>query len=107
LIGHLTALHSLDAVPAGEWETLNVCGVWSTREIVAHLASFEQLLMMKTVRAMGYLMHFDWGCKSGHHIGWAVIEAENTEQALLVVPSNVRSHARIIRVDRWGPEDFR
>jgi hypothetical protein len=63
-------------------------------------------MLMKTVLAMGYLMHFDWGCKSGHHVGWAVIEAENQEQARLIVPPNVRSRARIIRVDRWGPEDF-
>jgi hypothetical protein len=66
----------------------------------------ECAMLMKAMLAMGYLMHFDWGCKSGHHVGWAVIEAENEAQARLVVPPMVRRRARIWRVDRWGPEDF-
>jgi hypothetical protein len=42
--GHQTALGVLDQVPPAEWDTPNVCGVWSTRQILAHLASFEQVL---------------------------------------------------------------
>jgi uncharacterized damage-inducible protein DinB len=42
--GHQTVLDTVDEVPADEWETPNVCGVWSVRQIVAHLASFEQVL---------------------------------------------------------------
>lgn len=34
----------LDGVPDEEWETPNVCGVWSVKQIVAHLASFELIL---------------------------------------------------------------
>jgi hypothetical protein len=35
---------TLEGVPESEWETPNVCGVWSVKDIVAHLASFEVLL---------------------------------------------------------------
>jgi hypothetical protein len=35
---------ALDGVPENELDTPNVCGTWSVREIVAHLASFELLL---------------------------------------------------------------
>ena len=42
--GHQTVLQTLDGVPMAEWETTGVCGVWSVKEIVVHLASFEQLL---------------------------------------------------------------
>jgi uncharacterized damage-inducible protein DinB len=43
--GNRTVLNTLAAVPAAERETPNVCGWWSTRHIVAHLASFEWLLV--------------------------------------------------------------
>jgi uncharacterized damage-inducible protein DinB len=42
--GHQTVLDVLEGVPSTEWETPNVCGVWSVRQIIAHLASFEQVL---------------------------------------------------------------
>ena len=42
--GNLTLLNSLNNVPMSEWETPDVCGVWSVKNIVAHLASYELLL---------------------------------------------------------------
>lgn len=35
---------AMQGVPNNELDTPNVCGTWSVREIVAHLASFEPLL---------------------------------------------------------------
>ena len=43
--GNLTVLHTLDGVPISEWETGGVCGVWSVKDIIAHLASFEHMLV--------------------------------------------------------------
>jgi hypothetical protein len=40
--GHLTLVGSLENVPFEDWETDGVCGVWSVKDIVAHLASYEQ-----------------------------------------------------------------
>src|SRR5262245_43994861 len=34
----------LDGVPQSEWDTDGVCGVWSVKDIVAHLASYEHWL---------------------------------------------------------------
>jgi len=42
--GHLTVLHTLDRLPAADWLAPNVCGVWSVKEIIAHLSSFELAL---------------------------------------------------------------
>lgn len=39
--GHQTVLQTIDGMPDDEWETPNVCGVWSSKDIVSHLASFE------------------------------------------------------------------
>jgi hypothetical protein len=67
-------------------------------------------LAVKLIQSAGYLNNFDWGCKDGVHIGWAVIEAENAAQALGVVPAMIRDKARAIKlnkfesamVDQWG-----
>jgi hypothetical protein len=43
--GHLTVLESIEGLPETDWETSGVCGVWSVKDIIAHLASFEYLLV--------------------------------------------------------------
>ena len=43
--GHLTVLHTLEGVPAGQWTTPGVCGWWSVKDIIAHLASHEGVLV--------------------------------------------------------------
>lgn len=40
--GHQTLLKTIDGVAMEHWETPDVCGYWSIKEIVAHLASYEQ-----------------------------------------------------------------
>ncbi len=39
--GHLTVLRTVDGLPDHTWEMGGVCGVWSVKDILAHLASFE------------------------------------------------------------------
>ena len=43
--GQLTALQSINGFPETEWETPGACGVWSVKDIIAHLASYEQVLV--------------------------------------------------------------
>ena len=42
--GNLTLLKALDGIPGDQWETEGVCGWWSVKNIIAHLASFEHIL---------------------------------------------------------------
>ena len=42
--GNLTLLDTLKNVPKSTWETPGVCGVWSVKDIVAHLSSYELML---------------------------------------------------------------
>lgn len=42
--GHLTVLRAVDGLSDGQWVEPGVCGIWSTREIIAHLASYELVL---------------------------------------------------------------
>ncbi len=42
---HTFVLGTMTAFPEDEWETPNVCGAWSTKDIIGHLASFEHMLI--------------------------------------------------------------
>lgn len=64
-------------------------------------------LLLEEVSAMGFLHNFDWGCSVGVHIGWAIIEAESEEQALMAVPSLARDRARVVRLIKYTPEMVR
>jgi hypothetical protein len=39
--GHLTLLGAVEGFPVDHWETTGVCGVWSAKDVLAHLASYE------------------------------------------------------------------
>jgi DinB superfamily len=43
--GQLTVLQAINGFPEGAWETACACGVWSVKDIIAHLASYEQVLV--------------------------------------------------------------
>ncbi len=43
--GHLTVLQAIDGFPEEALETAGACGTWSVKDIIAHLASYEQVLV--------------------------------------------------------------
>jgi uncharacterized damage-inducible protein DinB len=42
--GNGTVMHMIGDIPDDQWETPNVCGWWSVKNIMAHLTSFEHML---------------------------------------------------------------
>ena len=63
------------------------------------------LHILDLILAQGYLTHYDWGCKDGVHIGWAIVEADSREEALLSVPSLIRSKARAEKLNKFTTEE--
>ncbi len=57
--------------------------------------------IIREVHAAGYLHHFEWGCHSGVHTGWAIVEADNLEHARQMVPWKVRDKARFVKVENF------
>jgi hypothetical protein len=43
--GHRTLMTTLETLPLETWTTKGVVGVWSVRDLVAHLASYELVLV--------------------------------------------------------------
>ena len=60
--------------------------------------------VIKQTLAIGYLTHFYWGCKSGDHTGYAMIEADNEKEALLSVPTLIRHKAKATGIIQFDPK---
>ncbi len=43
--GQQTVHQAIDGFPETAWETPGACGVWSVKDIIAHLASYEEVLV--------------------------------------------------------------
>jgi hypothetical protein len=67
----------------------------------------ECVRALKQVEAIGMITHFDWGCKDNDHTGYVCLEAESRNEALLSVPSADRPRARVIKMNKFSPEDVR
>ena len=57
--------------------------------------------ILKDAMAAGFLRHFDWGCDDDVHCGWAIIEAESTEQARMAVPPLMRNDAKVVKLVKY------
>jgi len=72
--------------------------------VVSHHTAEDCVKALKETLAIGYLTHFDWGCKDGAHTGWAVLEAESKSQALMSVPTFLRPSAQVVQLTKFDPE---
>ena len=43
--GQFTVLQAIDGFPETAWGMPGACGAWSARDIIAHLASYEEVLV--------------------------------------------------------------
>jgi hypothetical protein len=47
-----------------------------------------------------------FGCMSGVHIGWAIVEADSETAALEWLPAFLRAKAKVVKVDQFTPEQI-
>ena len=66
-----------------------------------------QALDETLVKGTDLLAKFDWGCMSGEHTGWAVVDAANEAEARNMVPTFLRSKARVVKVDKFTPQQIK
>jgi hypothetical protein len=69
--------------------------------VISHHTGADCVRALKEVLAMGYLTHFEWGCKDGEHTGWAILEAENKAQAMMSVPIFLRNQAKVVQLTKF------
>ena len=43
--GQATVIQTIEGMPETAWETVGACGIWSVKDILAHLVSYEEVLV--------------------------------------------------------------
>lgn len=51
-----------------------------------------------------FLANADWGCEDGEHKAWMVVNVDNKNQALQIVPPLFRHEAKIIKLVKYTKE---
>jgi hypothetical protein len=72
--------------------------------VISHHEAADCIKALKETLAIGYLTHFDWGCKDGVHTGWAILEADDKAQAMMSVPTFLRGQAQVVELTKFQPE---
>jgi hypothetical protein len=52
-----------------------------------------------------FLVNADWGCLDGEHKAWIMLEGDSKEDILSVLPLEVRSRAKIVKLARFSMDD--
>jgi hypothetical protein len=53
-----------------------------------------------------FLTNAEWGCEDGVHKAWIILDAEDKEQARMVVPPNFRAQANIVQLNKFDMQDL-
>jgi hypothetical protein len=75
--------------------------------VISHHTAADCVMALKETLAIGYITHFDWGCKDGVHTGWAILEAEDKAQAMMSVPTFLRDRATVVQITKFEPDTVR
>ena len=78
-----------------------------TKFIVEVSHSPEKIECLRTIQIFlssgsHFLTHADWGCLDGEHKAWFVMEVENKEEALRVVPPYYRKDTKITKLSKFN-----
>lgn len=105
--GHTFLLDSLDRVPQDEWQPGGVCGVWSVKDIVAHLAACE-IFLGDLLAAVVAGEAADFGAAMGAAFGPDAVEARAATTASATLAEYQRAFERVAElVGRVDAETLR
>lgn len=52
------------------------------------------------------LAKIDWGCMSGDHTGYLIVNSKDEKSALEMLPASIRDQAKIEKVDKFTKEQI-
>jgi len=58
--GHRSLMRGLDGIQPDAWQQDGVCGVWSVKDVMAHMASYERMLGEVLGTFLGHLEKPTW-----------------------------------------------
>ncbi len=111
--GQQTVLQTVEGFPESAWESTGACGVWSVKDIIAHLASYEHVLVDVLNTFVGgntgasglYLAKF---CEPGGRFNDAEVDARKEKSVNEVLGEFNDTHVQVMSMAaQLSPEVFR
>jgi hypothetical protein len=53
-----------------------------------------------------FLSTADWGCRDGVHSAWMLVEVDNKDEALGIVPPAFRAQAKVVKLNAFTREEI-
>jgi hypothetical protein len=53
------------------------------------------------------LAEYEWGCMTGDHTGYAIVEARSEAEAKATIPAFLEGKARVVKLNKFTPEQIR
>jgi hypothetical protein len=106
--GQGTVLQTIDGIRQDEWELAGACGVWSMKDIVAHLTSYERLLedILGSLLDGGATPYLD-RMKAGTAFNDAEVEARRDASIRELLDEFTAAHERTLALIARIPEERR
>jgi ABC-type transport system substrate-binding protein len=108
--GNLTFLGPLAALPSDRWETDGVCGIWSVKNIVAHIASYEWVManILRQFTGGGPTPHLDTYLRTGMAFNDEQVGNRKSLSAAETLTEYEEAHAAVMALAaRVSTEQFR
>jgi hypothetical protein len=98
MYGNRTFHSTLARIPREEWNTPGVCGVWSVKEIIAHLASYEEMLadILRSFLGSGETPHLDRYLQQGMAFNDLAVEARQAQSSQEAIAEYDRHHGDVM-----------
>jgi hypothetical protein len=98
-IGAVVASTPVSAAPSGEDTYL----IMSPHTKESCLADLDAVL----AETPQLLDSIEWGCMSGDHTGYLIVQAESEDAARQMLPTSLRKDAKIIRLNQFSADQIR
>ena len=105
--GHSTVLGSVEHLPEANWMESGVCGVWSLRDILAHLASYELVLadILATFAGESATPNLDEFFASGSDFNDAQVELRQAQTGAQSLAEYTQAYARVSDLASQIPDE--
>ncbi|MHB0999784.1 MAG: hypothetical protein ACYC27_11125 [Armatimonadota bacterium] len=65
------------------------------------------MLMNIAERSPEFMGGANWGCISGNHTGWGIVEADNIAQVRDLLPDDLRDTASITEINQYTADEVK
>jgi len=65
-------------------------------------AACMRIIQVIKVTGSHFLSHAEWGCTDGEHKAWMIVEIENRDAAMRILPSAYRRKAKITQLAQFS-----